>query len=68
MPCARDAQYRTSRDRAQTDDGFDHRRAQAWALEYEQEQGRIHCQQRLKDPAQREQSPPRNIWIGVPGK
>jgi hypothetical protein len=43
-------------------DDFDRRRAQAWALEYEREQGRIHCQQRLVDQEQREQSAPRNIW------
>jgi Relaxase/Mobilisation nuclease domain len=44
------------------DDNFERRRAQAWALEYEREQGRIYCQQRLADPAAREKAPPRNIW------
>ena len=28
-------------------DAFERRRAQAWALEYEREQGRIYCEQRL---------------------
>ncbi len=45
------------------DDNFDHRRAQAWALQYEKEQGRIYCEQRLKEPDQRESAPPRNIWM-----
>src|SRR5258708_17618360 len=44
------------------DDNFDHRRAQAWALKYEQEQGRVYCEQRLKNPEERENAPPRNIW------
>jgi hypothetical protein len=47
----------------QLDDGFERRRAQAWALAYEREQGRIYCDQRLKEPAERESAPPRNIWI-----
>jgi hypothetical protein len=45
------------------DDNFERRRAQAWALEYEREQGRIHCEQRLRNPAERENAPPRNIWM-----
>ncbi len=45
------------------DDGFERRRAQAWALEYEREQGRIYCEQRLKNPEEREDAPPRNIWM-----
>ena len=45
------------------DDNFERRRAQAWALEYEREQGRIYCEQRLKNPEERENSPPRNIWM-----
>src|SRR5262249_54291718 len=44
------------------DGNFERRRAQAWALEYEREQGHIHCPQRLADPAEREKAPPRNIW------
>ena len=35
------------------DDNFDKRRAQKWALEYEQENGRIYCQQRLENVAER---------------
>src|SRR5882672_11037554 len=45
------------------DDNFDHRRAQAFALQYEMEQGRVYCSQRLKEPEQREKSPPRNVWM-----
>jgi hypothetical protein len=45
------------------DDGFEKRRAQAWALEYEREQGRVYCEQRLKNPAERESAPARNIWM-----
>ena len=33
----------------QLNDGFEQRRAQAWALDYEREQGHIHCEQRLKN-------------------
>jgi len=44
-------------------DGFEKRRAQAWALGYELEQGRIHCEQRLKNVGDREKSIPRNIWM-----
>jgi hypothetical protein len=45
------------------DDNFERRRSQAWALEYEREQGRIYCEQRLREPKQREKAPPRNIWV-----
>jgi hypothetical protein len=45
------------------DDNFEYRRAQAWAGEYEREQGRIYCEQRLREPGQRENAPPRNIWV-----
>jgi hypothetical protein len=45
------------------DDGFEQRRAQAWALDYEREQGRIHCEQRLKNEQDREANMPRNIWM-----
>jgi hypothetical protein len=44
-------------------DSFEQRRAQAWALDYEREQGRIHCAQRLLNVEEREKSPPRNIWM-----
>jgi Relaxase/Mobilisation nuclease domain len=44
-------------------DGFEQRRAQAWALEYEREQGRIHCDQRQKNAGDREENMPRNIWM-----
>lgn len=45
------------------DDNFDHRRAQAWALNYEQENGRIFCDQRLLNAAEREESPTRPAWM-----
>jgi hypothetical protein len=45
------------------DEGFEQRRAQAWALEYEKEQGRIYCEQRLKNANEREDSPSRNAWL-----
>jgi hypothetical protein len=45
------------------DDNFERRRAQSWALEYERENGRIYCDQRLKNPEERENNPPRNIWM-----
>jgi hypothetical protein len=44
-------------------DGFEQRRAQAWALDYEREQGRIHCEERLKGEQDREDNMPRNIWM-----
>ena len=44
-------------------DDFERRRAQAWALEYEREQGNIYCEQRLKNPEDREKNMPRNIWM-----
>lgn len=44
-------------------DAFEQRRAQAWALEYEREQGRIHCEQRLKDARDRQDAPTRDAWI-----
>ena len=46
-------------------DGFEFRRAQAWALEYEREHGKILCEQRLLDPAEREPSPSRSTWEQV---
>jgi hypothetical protein len=44
-------------------DDFEWRRAQAWALNYEREQGRIYCEQRLKNQEDREKALPRNIWM-----
>jgi hypothetical protein len=44
------------------DDGFERRRAQEWALQYEREHG-IYCEQRLLNPEERERNPPRNIWM-----
>ena len=43
-------------------DGFERRRAQQWALGYEQQRGKIFCEERLKPLADREASPPRNVW------
>lgn len=45
------------------DDGLERRRAQAWALEYEREHERIYCEQRLKNPEDREKAMPRNIYM-----
>jgi hypothetical protein len=45
------------------DDNFDHHRAQAWALEFEREQGRIYCEQRLKNAEEREDGPTRPAWM-----
>ncbi len=45
------------------DDGFERRRAQEWALAYEREHERIYCEQRLKNPEDRENNMPRNIWM-----
>jgi Relaxase/Mobilisation nuclease domain len=45
------------------DTAFEKRRAQAWALDYEREQSRIFCEQRLLPEEQREQSPTRQSWL-----
>jgi hypothetical protein len=45
------------------DDGFERRRAQAWALEYEREHGKIFCEERLKPAAERQASEPRLAWL-----
>ena len=45
------------------DDGFERRRAQEWALAYELEHKRVYCEQRLKNPEDREKNMPRNIWM-----
>jgi MobA/VirD2-like, nuclease domain len=44
-------------------DDFERRRAQAWALDYERQQGHIHCEQRLGNVEDREKAMPRNIWM-----
>jgi hypothetical protein len=46
-------------------DGLEYRRAQAWALEYERDHGRIYCEQRLLEPGQREASPDRHTWLAL---
>jgi Relaxase/Mobilisation nuclease domain len=45
------------------DDSFERRRAQEWALQYEREHERIYCEQRLKNPEDREKNMPRNMWM-----
>ena len=50
------------------DDNFDKRRAQKWALGYEQENGAVHCPQRLKDMAEREEAPTRPAWTAFKDK
>jgi hypothetical protein len=45
------------------DDSFEKRRAQEWARDYEREHGKIYCQQRMLDPAQREDSPTREAAL-----
>lgn len=42
--------------------GFEKRRSQDFALEYEREQNRIHCDERLKPVSEREKSPTREAW------
>jgi hypothetical protein len=44
------------------DDSLEKRRAQEWALGYELERGKLLCEQRLLDPADREPSPTREAW------
>jgi hypothetical protein len=44
-------------------DDFERRRAQAWALEYERENGMVYCGQRLKRPGEREDAPTRDAWM-----
>ncbi|MDR3471237.1 MAG: relaxase/mobilization nuclease domain-containing protein [Devosia sp.] len=45
------------------DDGFEQRRAQKWALGYELEQGKIYCEQRLENAADRDAAPTRPVWL-----
>jgi Relaxase/Mobilisation nuclease domain len=49
-------------------DDFERRRAQTWALEYERENGRIHCEQRLLNADERENSPTRPAWMAFQEK
>ena len=44
------------------DDGFEKRRTAAWALGYEQQRGKVFCEQRLLPIAEREASAPRPAW------
>jgi hypothetical protein len=44
-------------------DGFEQRRAQKWAVAYELEQGRIHCDQRMLNAEEREKAMPRNMYL-----
>jgi hypothetical protein len=50
------------------DDSFERRRAQAWALGYERENGRIFCEQRLENVAEREEAPTRPAWMAFQEK
>jgi hypothetical protein len=47
------------------DDAFEHRRAQAWALGYEQERGKIFCADRERPAPEREESIPRPAWVAI---
>jgi hypothetical protein len=49
------------------DDNFERVRAQEFALEYERENGRIYCEQRLKNPEEREDGPTRPAWLAFRG-
>ncbi len=44
------------------DPGYEHLRASAWALAYEQERFQVHCAQRLKPYEEREPAPTREAW------
>ncbi len=50
------------------DDNFERRRAQAWALNYERENGRVFCEQRLKNADEREAAPTRPAWMAFQEK
>jgi hypothetical protein len=43
-------------------ESWEHKRAQAWAAEYERAQDCIRCPQRLLEPETREKAMPRNMW------
>src|SRR5262249_35497079 len=47
------------------DDGFERRRAQAWALAYEQTHGQDFCPERRRPAEEREASEPRPAWLGI---
>ncbi len=47
------------------DDGFERRRAQQWALEYERSRGQEFCPQRSRAAADREAAEPRPAWIDI---
>jgi len=47
------------------DAGFERVRAQNWALAYEQERGKVFCEERLKPIAEREASEPRPAWMAI---
>ena len=49
------------------DESFERRHAQAWALNYEKENGRIYCEQRLLNASEREDSPTRPAWMAFRG-
>jgi hypothetical protein len=44
-------------------DDFENKRAQKWAAQYELQQGKVYCEERFKEPRQREKNMPRNIWM-----
>ena len=48
-------------------DDFEQRRASAWALGYEREQGNIRCENRLEDICDREDGPTRPAWMAFKG-
>lgn len=50
------------------DDNFERRRAQAWAKHYEQENGRIYCEQRFQNIEERENAPTRPAWMAFQKK
>jgi hypothetical protein len=50
------------------DDNFERRRAQAWALDYERENGRVFCEQRFKNVDEREEAPTRPAWMAFQEK
>ncbi len=44
------------------DDRYDRSRTRDWAAEYELSRGKVFCAERLKPAAERQKSPPRNVW------
>jgi len=45
------------------DEGFEERRSQKWALDYELRMGRVLCEGRLQNYSEREDSPTRPAWM-----